>query len=264
MPKHPVKPEGATTMDKLVRIGVIYPTGGSDYEYYQFAEAAGSHLRICLVTTRLYGGDQEHELEALLKTGDIALLETTARKLAHLNVDAAMWACTSGSFAGGVKWAQSQIKALSAGAGCPAGSTSLAFVHALDYLRLKNVAVMATYPEAISDLFVRFLEDKGIKVHHSSCLDELSGWDAALRSTEEIVASICQSDRQQADAIVVPDTALPTLSLIETVENRIGKPVLTANQVTLWEGMMLAGCLERLTGWGVLFDDDPDSRGEEV
>ena len=261
MMSHPIKSESTTAMDRLFRIGVIYPTGGSDYEYYDFAETVGSHLRIYLVTTRLYGGDQEHEFEALLKTGAIELLDTAACKLAHLNVDAAIWACTSGSFAGGVKWAESQIKAVSVGAGCPAGSTSLAFVHALEYLNLKNVSVMATYPQPIAALFVRFLKDKGIEVNHLSCLDELSGWDAAQRPAEEIVESICRSDRQQADAVVVPDTALPTLSLIETVESRIGKPLLTANQVTLWEGMRLAGCLDRLTGWGCLFGDRSDSKG---
>ena len=76
-----------------------------------------------------------------------------------------------------------------------------------------------------------------------------------------VLLCIPRSDRRQADAIVVPDTVLPTLSLIETVESRIGKPLLTANQVTLWEGMRLAGCLDRLTGWGCLFGDRSYSQG---
>lgn len=40
---------------------------------------------------------------------------------------------------------------------------------------------------------------------------------------------------------LVPETALPSLSLIHPLEGALGKPVLTANQVTPWEGLRVAG-----------------------
>ena len=53
---------------------------------------------------------------------------------------------------------------------------------------------------------------------------------------------------------LVPDTALPTLDILAELEESLGKPVLTANQVTLWQAFHLAGapppptlgCLSRL------------------
>jgi len=40
---------------------------------------------------------------------------------------------------------------------------------------------------------------------------------------------------------------------IKGLEERLGLPILTANQVTLWEALRLAGVLQRRRDWGRLF-----------
>lgn len=243
---------GLEASGRIIRLGLIYPPGGADQEYYQFAEAFGDSLRIYLVTTRLYGNEKDHDLDSLLKTGNVSQLETAARKLKELKPDSVIWACTSGSFVGGVEWAESQVKAISFVCQCPAGSTSLAFINALNTLDVKRVAVMATYPEVIARRFIVFLNERGIEASNLIWLDEISGWDAALIPAEKIKASVRRADKPDAEAILVPDTAIPTLSLIESLEQEMGKPVITANQVTLWEGLRLAGVQVDLEGWGRL------------
>jgi len=62
------------------------------------------------------------------------------------------------------------------------------------------------------------------------------------------------TDAADAQALVVPDTALPTMGILTELERKLDKPVLTANQVTLWKAFRLAGaqppaslgCLSRL------------------
>lgn len=49
------------------------------------------------------------------------------------------------------------------------------------------------------------------------------------------------------------DTALHTVAWLDEIEARIGKPVLTANQVSLWQGLRLAGPQPTRTGLGTLF-----------
>jgi hypothetical protein len=44
-----------------------------------------------------------------------------------------------------------------------------------------------------------------------------------------------QNDNPDAEAILVPDTALHTVAWLEQLEAAAGKPVLTANQVTFWK-----------------------------
>ena len=52
---------------------------------------------------------------------------------------------------------------------------------------------------------------------------------------------------------LVPDTAMHTLAIVDELEAAVGKPVLTANQVTVWKGLQLVGPVPRLAGLGALF-----------
>ena len=52
--------------------------------------------------------------------------------------------------------------------------------------------------------------------------------------------------------MLVPDTALPTLSIVERLEQAAGRPVLTANAVSLWEAMTLSGERMSRPGYGAL------------
>jgi maleate cis-trans isomerase len=61
------------------------------------------------------------------------------------------------------------------------------------------------------------------------------------------------ADHPDAEAVLVPDTAMHTLAIIDELEAAIGKPVLTANQVTVWKGLQLLGPVPSLQGLGTLF-----------
>jgi maleate cis-trans isomerase len=54
----------------------------------------------------------------------------------------------------------------------------------------------------------------------------------------------------------VPDTALHTVRLVDVWEAGLGRPVLTANQVSAWHGLRLAGWQGRASGLGALFDSE--------
>ena len=51
----------------------------------------------------------------------------------------------------------------------------------------------------------------------------------------------------------MPDTALHTAAWLTDFEDAVGKPVLTANQVTFWEALRLAGQQARADRLGRLF-----------
>jgi maleate cis-trans isomerase len=46
-----------------------------------------------------------------------------------------------------------------------------------------------------------------------------------------------------------------TLAIVDRLEAAVGKPVLTANQVTVWKGLELLGPVPQLPGLGALFGD---------
>ena len=77
------------------------------------------------------------------------------------------------------------------------------------------------------------------------------GRDSAL----ELAAA---ADHPDAEAVLVPDTALHSIGVIEELEDRARKPVLTANQVSAWEALRLSGLSIAGTGLGRLFEEGGD------
>jgi maleate cis-trans isomerase len=85
----------------------------------------------------------------------------------------------------------------------------------------------------------------------SAGIDDGSG--GALLPDDEVVELAAGVRQPGADAILLPDTALRTMRLLERLEAATGYPVLTANQVTIWEGLRIAGALTPQRGLGSLF-----------
>ena len=144
--------------------------------------------------------------------------------------------------------------------GAPASSTSLAFLAALSALGIGRVGVLASYPEATSRAFTSFLAEGGIETTDMTWLDAPSGPAAAQFGDDLLLRSASKVRVPNGGALLVPDTAVPSLALIGPLEDRLGCPVLTANQVTVWEGARLAGITRELAGLGALFAAGSRSR----
>src|SRR5258708_8868713 len=210
----------------MTRLGFIYPGGGAEPDYYRFAEAHG--FQAFLVGSRIPGGD-DHDVAALLQTARTEQIVEAARRLLILRIDAALWACTSGSFIVGRAGAEAQVRALRAVAGMPASSTSLAFIDALVALGARRVAVLATYPEPASRAFVEFLGAFGVAVTSLSSLNAGNGFDAARIGGDRLNQVLDSADLDGADAVLVPDTALPSKVLDGRIASKAWLPVLPGN-----------------------------------
>ena len=56
----------------------------------------------------------------------------------------------------------------------------------------------------------------------------------------------------QADGYFLSCTALRTAELIAPLEHRLGRPVITSNQVMVWHALQSAGLRSAGNGWGAL------------
>jgi maleate cis-trans isomerase len=164
-----------------------------------------------------------------------------------------MFACTSGGFVFGPDGAADQIDGLAASAGVPASSTSIAFVHALAAVGCSRVAVAASYPQDIAELFVNFLATHDISVESTGSAGIDTAAEVGRLTPQQVQALALANDDLNADALLIPDTAMHTLTQVDALEALLDKPVLTANAVTVWEGLRIAGISRRVTGLGRLF-----------
>ena len=234
----------------MATIGFIYPDHAAEDDYSLAQQLLGDD--IALPVEHIYGTDL-HAVPELLDLGSETRLAEGASLLAKHQPDAVVWACTSGSFVYGWDGAREQVDKLAAVAGVPASSTSFAFVHAARALGIHRVAVAASYPDDIAKLFVEFLGAAGIEVVAMASADIATAAEVGGLSPEAVVDLALAHDHPDAQAVLVPDTAMRTLAEVNTVENRLGKPVLTANQVTVWEGLRLVGEHRLVRTLGALF-----------
>jgi maleate cis-trans isomerase len=201
-----------------------------------------------------------HRVAALREIGADRVLAEGVRELGP--VSSVIWACTSGSFVFGWDGASSQVGALSAAAGVPASSTSFAFVDAAARLGLKRVAVAATYPDDVAAMFAEFLGVAGLEVVRLSSLGIVTAAEVGGLTGARVLDLARDGDHEDADAVLLPDTALHTMASLDELDRRLGKPVLTANQVSIWQGLRLAGDRVPRRNLGALFAgppaDDPD------
>lgn len=231
--------------------GILYPGYSAEDDYPTLERLLGDDIRLPLVHTLMR--EDAHRVDALLDIGSEDVLAEGARKLLEYRVRSVIWACTSGSFVFGWQGARDQVEKLQAVTGLPTSSTSFAFVHAAARLGLRRVAVAATYPADVAAKFVEFLQAAGLEVVRLSSRGIVTAAEVGTLGREEVLAFAAANDDDRAEALLMPDTALHTAAWLGDLEDRLGKPVLTANQVSAWEALRLAGDDGVHDGLGTLF-----------
>ncbi|GAA1755446.1 maleate cis-trans isomerase [Streptomonospora arabica] len=235
----------------MAHVGFLYPGYSAEDDYPVFEELLGGDVRLHLVHTLMR--EDAHRVDALLDVGGSDVLGEGARELRARGVDAAVWACTSGSFVFGWEGARAQADAVGDEAGAPSSSTSFAFVNALTTLGIGRVAIAASYPEDVAERFVEFLGAAGIEVVAWAGRGIVTAAEVGTLEAGDVLDWVAAGDHPEAEAVLVPDTALHSAAILDTLEERLGKTVLTANQVSVWEGLRLAGAAAPRDGLGTLF-----------
>lgn len=149
------------------------------------------------------------------------------------------YACTAGSFVKGMAGEAALVAAMRT-AGAPAAvTTSGAMLEALRHLEIGRVATVTPYTTDLTVGLTSYLMEAGMEVVATSGLGLTSQiWAVPYAQTAELVRT---TDVPEAEAVVISCTNLPTYDLITVLEAELHKPVLTANQVTMWSALRVAG-----------------------
>src|SRR5262245_20359446 len=183
---------------QILRLGFLYPGHSAEDDYPRMAGMVRPAVEVEVVHTTI--NEDVHRVDAIHETAGMHRLGPGAEALREKVVDVAMWACTCASFAFGLAGAQRQAEALGALTGVPTSSTTLAFVAALQFLGIKQVAIAASYPEDVAELFKVLLAEADVTVVQMGSRGILAAVDVALLSREEVVRMVQENDHPQAKA----------------------------------------------------------------
>ncbi|WJI80969.1 MULTISPECIES: aspartate/glutamate racemase family protein [unclassified Mesorhizobium] len=180
-------------------------------------------------------------------------LSAAAYEISKKKCNSIAYACTSGSFFRGLEYAQHQVDVLSKSAAVPATNTSMAFLAALDVLGAKKVDVVLPYAPEIGRWFASFLSEVGVSVGTLWHMKPTESGSFFEMDCEAELAEFVASRPSSNDPILIPCTELSSLRRMELFERVSGRPVLAANQVTVWHALTLAGVTPNISDSGSFF-----------
>lgn len=249
-------------MEPNVTVGLLYPGSGAEDDFPALEARLAGRVRLPLVHTSV--DEDAHRVDALLDLGSAPRLAEGAAALRPHRPDSVMWACTSGSFVFGWAGARRQVDEVARIVDLPVSSTSIAFVDALRALGLDTVAVAASYPDDVAQHFVSFLRAGGISVTVMGSHGIVTAREVGLLNRDDVITMVTGVDVTSAQALLVPDTAMHSLAWLDDLEEAVGIPVLTANQVTVWAGLRLLGDVPRIDELGTLFRSGQPAASEST
>jgi maleate isomerase len=171
--------------------------------------------------------------------GDEAALTAACREVAVPGPAVTAYLCTSGSFVGGLAGEARLRAAMERGGARRALTTSGALLEALAALGARRVAVATPYDAPLTDRLVAFLAEAGFETGGVAFLGMGEDiWRVEPASVVELARAV---PREDADALFLSCTNLPTHDVIPQLEAELGLPVLSANQVTLWAALRALG-----------------------
>lgn len=268
LPEHPALSDVEIDADGATQLGLpeVAPIGGvgigvvAPYDFALDRELwRWVPEDVTLLTTRTPYSSLPVSVDQALTVSDTDVVAECTTSLIATHPEVVTYMCTSGSFVHGVEGERALVAAM-LGSGAPAAmTTSGALLMALHHLGIKRLAIATPYDTDITQLLIDFLAEAGVGVASSTHLG-LHGliWRVPYASTVELVREAVDL-AAGCDAVFVSCTNVPTYDLIAPLERELGIPVLTANQVTIWAALQLAGVAAIGTGQSLVSSTAEDA-----
>jgi maleate isomerase len=227
--------EQLDTRDPETGIGIVAPFDFVlDREYWQ---AMPPGLSLHITRTPFLEEQVGVDLAHLLSTDEVLAEGTRALLVADPAVT--VYACTSGSFVDGIAGERRCRKVMEDAGAKKALTTSGALLEALHELKVMRIGVATPYDEPTTARLVRYLDEAEIETVSSAYLGLTHDiFRVGPRAVRDLIRA---ADHADAEAIFVSCTNLWTLDVLEDMTRERGKPVLSANQVTMWSALKSVG-----------------------
>jgi len=173
-----------------------------------------------------------------------------AKLLAHAKVDVICYGCPEAGFIKGPCYDQEICDEIKAATGIPGTTTIASVTEALRVLGAKRISIASPYADWLNEKLRVFMEQNGFGVAAIKGLNTEAHASVPLVDIEALVKSV---DRPESEAIFVSCTDFRTYEIIESLEQKLGKPVISSNSASMWKMLRLLGDTRVVPGAGQLF-----------
>ncbi len=146
------------------------------------------------------------------------------------------------------------LRAIGAITPTPASTVLTAVVNACQDIGLRRVVMASPFPEDHSARLARFLAHDGVAVVGSQSLgydNNRDIWALPPETGFDLAVSLARA-HPDADGVYMPCNKWRITSIIDRVEQELGKPVVTNTQAWIWEALRAMGLPATIPGLGRL------------
>ena len=187
--------------------------------------------------------------ENLLKMYD-QIEPVTEKILPGQKINTVAYACTSGTIAIGEDKVREKIQL--AKPDCYVTTPITSAIKAFSEMNAKKIALFTPYPESVNKTILEYFNKKNINIVSFSTFNIDLDEDIASVDPEYLLKTLIALDINNADALFISCTALPTLEIIDQVEKKINKIVFSSNQTLIWDTLRSIGYKLPIEGYGKL------------
>ncbi len=230
------------------RIGLIIPSSNLMVEPH-FARFAPASVVPHFTRLRMTG---KHKVSLVELAPRIA---EAAATLADAGCDPIVFHCTANSMGEGVAAEQQIVSTIEDATGRQAATTAGAALAALTALGARRIVLASPYNRATHQHELDFMVEAGFEIVAERNLD-LGGSDGYVAAPAVTwFEMLCDLKSDQADAYFVSCANIRAIDVLDETEAALDRPVLTSNQIVLWQALRLAGIDDPVLGIGRLLTD---------
>ena len=188
--------------------------------------------------------------ENLIKMSS-TVTETSEDILPNEKLDCVVYGCTSGTIAAGYEAIKKKINLAKPEAKVTTPST--AAINAFRKMKINKIAIFTPYSKTLNDEVVDFFKKENFKITTNAYFDISNDLDIGKVDENYLYEILSNMDLGDADALFISCTALPALSIIDKLEKKLNRIVLSSNQVLIWDTLQSIGKNDSIDGFGKLF-----------
>ena len=189
--------------------------------------------------------------ETLVKMAD-DITDVTKDILPDQKIDCVAYGCTSGTVAAGYGVIKDKVNLAKPEAKVTTPITSA--IKALNVMGINKISIFTPYTKTINDSVVSYFEKENVCVNSLTYFDIASDLDIGKVDEDYLFEVLSKIDLEDSDALFVSCTALPVLSIIDQLEKKLNKIVLSSNQTLIWDTLNLIGNKDPVVGFGKIFE----------
>ena len=189
--------------------------------------------------------------ETLAKMAD-DITDVTKEILPDQKMECVAYGCTSGTVAAGYDSIKEKVNIAKPDAKVTTPITSA--IKALKKFDIKKISIFTPYTKTINDSVVNYFKKENISVNSLTYFNIASDLDIGKVDESYLFEVLSKIDLEDSGALFVSCTALPILSIINKLEERLNKIVLSSNQTLIWDALNLIGNKEPVEGFGKIFE----------